>query len=126
MESNGKFFVSIASCYNDPLHPVTAFQRALQSHLDCSGVEAELEQLVMLRELVSMTIGFEGLAKMTGINSKSLHRMLSRTGNPTTKNLALIICAMKQTLEVHLTVRVDSHEQRERQAAYNHSIIAPE
>lgn len=112
MESNGEAFMFAASTYSDPLHPVTAFQRALQTYLDCAGVETEFEHLLMLRELVSMTIGFEGLAKMTGINSKSLHRMLSRTGNPTTKNLASIICAMKQTLDVYVTVRVDSSEKR--------------
>jgi DNA-binding phage protein len=95
------------SYYADPLHPVTAFQLALQFHMNCTGLENDMAQLIMLRELVGATIGFERLAELTGINSKSLHRMLSKTGNPTTKNLATIICAMKEVLGVCVTVRVD-------------------
>ncbi|MFS0758230.1 hypothetical protein ABC383_26545 [Noviherbaspirillum sp. 1P10PC] len=105
--SNASHALISTSYYADPLHPVTAFQIALQFHLNCTGFEDEMGQLIMLRELVGATIGFERLAKITGINSKSLHRMLSKSGNPTTKNLATIISAMKEVLGVHVTVRVD-------------------
>jgi DNA-binding phage protein len=108
MESSDTSYALIStSYYSDPLHPVTAFQLALQFHLNCTGLEDEMEQLMMLRELVGATIGFERLARLTGINSKSLHRMLSKTGNPTTKNLVTIISTMKEVLGVYVTVRVD-------------------
>lgn len=105
--SERKCVLASTSHYTDPLHPVTAFQIALQFHLNCTGIDDEMKQLVMLRELVGATIGFERLAKLTGINSKSLHRMLSKSGNPTTKNLAAIISTMKSVLGVYVTVRVD-------------------
>ncbi|HEX4080720.1 MAG TPA: hypothetical protein VHX61_17810 [Rhizomicrobium sp.] len=37
---------------------------------------------LILRDLVNATLGFEGLAAMTGNPAKSLHRMLSKDGNP--------------------------------------------
>ena len=105
--SDASYTLISTSLYSDPLHPVTAFQLALHFHLNSTGMEEEMAQLIMLRELVSATIGFEKLAELTGINSKSLHRMLSKTGNPTTKNLTTIISAMKDALGVYVTVRVD-------------------
>ena len=37
---------------------------------------------LLLRDLVNATVGFEALAEMTHKPAKSLHRMLSRSGNP--------------------------------------------
>src|SRR5258707_6950912 len=37
---------------------------------------------LILRDLVNATVGFEGLAGATGKAAKSLHRMLSTSGNP--------------------------------------------
>jgi len=45
----------------------------------------------MMRNLISEDIGFEGMALATGLPSKSIHRMLSPNGNPTTRNLFLIL-----------------------------------
>jgi DNA-binding phage protein len=44
-----------------------------------------------MRNLINEDMGFESMAKATGIPSKSIHRMLSPTGNPTTRNLFLIL-----------------------------------
>lgn len=44
-----------------------------------------------LREFVNLTIGFEKLSVLTGIPSKSLHRMLANRGNPTIANLAILL-----------------------------------
>lgn len=44
----------------------------------------------ILRDLINATIGFEQLAALTDRPSKSLHRMLSPTGNPGMDNLAAI------------------------------------
>jgi DNA-binding phage protein len=55
---------------------------------------------VILRDLVNATLGFEQLAKMTIIPSKSLHRMLSPNGNPSMDNLAAIFGAICSRLKV--------------------------
>ena len=44
-----------------------------------------------LRTLINKDKGFEEMAKLTGIPSKSIHRMLSVNGNPTTRHLFLIL-----------------------------------
>lgn len=63
---------------------------------------------VILRDLVNATVGFETLAEVTDKNSKSLHRMLSATGNPTMDNLAAIFSEVRKSLNVKLRV----HTQR--------------
>jgi DNA-binding phage protein len=60
----------------------------------------------ILRDLVNATVGFEALASKTGTPSKSLHRMLSASGNPTMDNLAGIFGAIRKSLKVDLRVRV--------------------
>jgi len=58
-----------------------------------------------LRDLVSATVGFERLAAATGKPPKSLHRMLSATGNPSMDNLAVIFGAVRRELGVEIRVR---------------------
>jgi DNA-binding phage protein len=57
---------------------------------------------LLLRDLVNATLGFETLAELTGTPAKSLHRMLSRTGNPSMDNLAGIFDAVRQRMKVEL------------------------
>lgn len=59
--------------------------------------EPETARLV-LRDLVNATIGFEQLAVLTEKPSKSLHRMLSPTGNSSMDNLAAIFRAVREKL----------------------------
>ena len=59
--------------------------------------EAETAR-VILRDLVNATMGFEQLAKLTDIPSKSLHRMLSPKGNPSMDNLAAILNAVSSKI----------------------------
>ena len=59
----------------------------------------------ILRDLVNSTIGFEQLAALTDKPSKSLHRMLSPTGNPSMDNLAAIFRALRECLNVDLQAR---------------------
>lgn len=59
----------------------------------------------ILRDLVNATVGFEALAAKTRTPSKSLHRMLSASGNPTMDNLAAIFGAVRKSLKVDLRVR---------------------
>ena len=63
--------------------------------------EPELAR-VILRDLVNATVGFEELAQLTDKPSKSLHRMLSPTGNPSMDNLAAIFGAVSSRLNVGL------------------------
>jgi DNA-binding phage protein len=65
--------------------------------------EPEMARLI-LRDLVNATLGFEQLAKLTDKPSKSLHRMLSPTGNPSMDNLAAIFGAVRARLKVGLEV----------------------
>lgn len=84
-----------------------AFAKALLDEaatLFLSG-EPDAARLI-LRDLVNATIGFEQLAVVTRKPSKSLHRMLSRSGNPSMDNLAAIFGAVKNWLKVAFDVRV--------------------
>ncbi len=60
---------------------------------------------VILRDLVNATIGFEGLASATERPSKSLHRMLSASGNPGMDNVAAIFDVLRRNLQVNIEVR---------------------
>jgi DNA-binding phage protein len=53
---------------------------------------------VILRDLVNATLGFEQLARLTDLPSKSLHRMLSPKGNPSMDNLAAILSAVNSKI----------------------------
>jgi DNA-binding phage protein len=80
-----------------------AFAKALLDEaatLFLSG-EPETARLI-LRDLVNATLGFERLAKVTAMPSKSLHRMLSPSGNPSMNNLAAIFGAVRKRLKVNL------------------------
>ena len=65
--------------------------------------EPETARLI-LRDLVNAIMGFEQLAALTAKPSKSLHRMLSPTGNPSMDNLAAIFQAVREKLQVSLQV----------------------
>ena len=63
--------------------------------------EAGTARLV-LRDLVNATVGFEALAAATKKPAKSLHRMLSKSGNPTMDNLAAILKVLRKKLRVEI------------------------
>ena len=63
--------------------------------------EANTARLV-LRDLVNATVGFEALAAETAKPAKSLHRMLSKNGNPTMDNLAAILSVVRKKLGVKI------------------------
>jgi DNA-binding phage protein len=66
--------------------------------------EADTARLV-LRDLVNATVGFEELAAETAKPVKSLHRMLSKQGNPTMDNLAAILRIVQKKLGVEIQAR---------------------
>ena len=53
---------------------------------------------VMFRDLVNAGIGFQRLAKETGISAPNLHRALSSRGNPTLKTFGKIAASISAFL----------------------------
>lgn len=66
--------------------------------------EPEIARLI-LRDLVNATVGFEQLSELTHKPSKSLHRMLSPSGNPNMDSLAAIFSAVRSTLNVSIRAK---------------------
>ncbi|MHB1513674.1 helix-turn-helix domain-containing transcriptional regulator [Acidiferrobacter sp.] len=88
----------IARVQRDPAFAQALLDEALTLFLNGEPDTAKL----ILRDLVNATVGFETLAKKVHKSSKSLHRMLSRSGNPTMGNLSAILVALKKTLRVDI------------------------
>lgn len=84
-----------------------AFAQALLDeaiHLFVNG-DPESAKLI-LRDLVNSTVGFEALAEEINKPAKSLHRMLSRSGNPTMSNISAVFAAIKRQLKVEIHTQV--------------------
>lgn len=77
----------------------------LKEAVDCLLKNDVITAQLMLRDITNCTIGFQALARTTGIMEKSLMRMLSVKGNPQAKNLFQIIHALQQLNEVRLEIR---------------------
>lgn len=83
-----------------------AFARALLNQAATLFLNGEPNTArLILRDLVNATVGFEELAVETAKPAKSLHRMLSKQGNPTMDNLAAILSAVRRRLRVDLQAR---------------------
>lgn len=84
-----------------------AFRRALLQE----GVEALLQGDTdtgksVLRDYINATLGFEALARRSGIPAKSLMRMFGPLGNPQASNLFSVIACLQEAENVALEVRV--------------------
>jgi DNA-binding phage protein len=77
---------------NDPEFARALLHEAVELML---GGDAETARLI-LRDLVNATLGFERLAAEMQKSSKSLHRMLSLSGNPTMSNLTDIFVTLQK------------------------------
>ena len=62
--------------------------------------------LSRLRDLVNAEIRFKELARQTGLGEKSLHRMLNHNGNPTARNLGVIVKSIAEDLGIKPHVEV--------------------
>ena len=83
------------------------FARALYAQAGDALLEGETaEGLSMLRDLVHAEITFKELARQTGLGEKTLHRMLSRNGNPTARNLGAIVKSIAEDLGIKPRVEV--------------------
>ncbi len=85
----------------DPAFAKALFYEAVDAFL--TG-EPEIAR-VILRDLINATIGFETLAIETAKPSKSLHRMLTKTGNPSMDNLAAVFSVIQKSLGVRIKVQ---------------------
>lgn len=85
------------------VHRDKRFARALLDEAATLFLNGEPEAArLLLRDLVNATVGFETLSELTNRPAKSLHRMLSKHGNPSMDNLAVIFDAVRQRLKVEL------------------------
>jgi DNA-binding phage protein len=83
-----------------------AFARAILDEAVTHFLNGEPDTArVILRDLVNATVGFERLASTTGKPAKSLHRMLSTSGNPSMDNLSLILGVLRKRLRLKLAGR---------------------
>jgi DNA-binding phage protein len=83
------------------------FARALYAEAVNSLLEGETEvALSILRDLVHAGITFKQLAKQTGFGEKALHRMLSKKGNPTTRNLFTITKIISEELGIRQQLKL--------------------
>ncbi len=83
------------------------FARALFAEAANALLDGETaEGLSMLRDLVHAQITFKELSQQTGLGEKTLHRMLNRNGNPTARNLGVIIKSIAEHLGIKPHVQV--------------------
>ena len=86
------------------------FARALYAEGVNALLEGETaEGLSMMRDLVHAEITFKELARQTGLGEKTLLRMLHRRGNPTARNLGVIVRSTAEDLGIkpHVEVAVE-------------------
>ena len=92
----------IARIKREPKFAQALYVEALNCFLDGETAVG----LSMLRDLVNAQITFKELSRQTGLGEKSLHRMLNRKGNPTARNLGLIVRSIAQDLRIKSSVKV--------------------
>lgn len=91
-----------ARVQNDP-----AFAQALLDEAITLFVNGEPDSAkLILRDLVNATVGFEALAEEIHKPAKSLHRMLSQSGNPTMSNISAVFAAIKRALKVEVHTQI--------------------
>lgn len=109
-----KFFKDTvkARVERDPEFRAGLFKEALSAFFDGDTVLGKS----LLRDLVNSTIGFEKLAEELNKPSKSLHRMLAPSGNPTMENFFHLIYVIKKNeginFELNASVQKKSKVQR--------------
>lgn len=85
---------------NDP-----KFRRALLVEAAQALVDGEPDiTKSVLRDYINATVGFDHLSRKVRIPKKSIMRMLSKSGNPSTNNMTLILAYLNQ--EEGLTLKV--------------------
>jgi len=86
------------------------FAQALYAETVNALIEGETaEGPSILRDLVPAEVIVKTLARQTGLGEKTLHRMLNRNGNPTARNLGVIIRSIAEDpgIRPHVAVAVN-------------------
>ena len=91
-----------ARVQSEPAYARALLQQATSLLLQGEPHTAKL----LLRDLVNASIGFEQLARDMDKPPKSLHRMLSATGNPTLSHVSAMLAAIAAHLGVEIQARV--------------------
>ena len=91
-----------ARVQTDPAFAQALLDEAITLFIDGDAGSAKL----ILRDLVNATVGFESLAGDVHKPAKSLHRMLSSSGNPTMSNISAIFASIKRSLKVTVQTTV--------------------
>ena len=92
----------VARVQNDPAFAQALLDEAVTLFFNGEPDTAKL----ILRDLVNATVGFESLAQDIHKPAKSLHRMLSQSGNPTMSNISAIFSAIKRALKVEVHTQI--------------------
>ena len=83
------------------------FRRGLLEEALQAALEGEPEAAkILLRDYVNATVGFDTLARDSGIPKESLMRMLSEKGNPRLDSLARILEALRKSEDAEVRVSV--------------------
>jgi DNA-binding phage protein len=83
-----------------------AFRRALLLEGVGALIQGDTETgKGVLRDYINATLGFDELARLTGISAKSLMRMFGPDGNPQSSNLFAVIACLQEQEQVELEVR---------------------
>lgn len=100
---------------SDPIFRAGLFKEALQAFFEGDTALGK----AILRDLVNSTIGFEALALELDKSSKSVHRMLAPSGNPTMENFFQMINVIKKSEGIHfeLCASLKKRANRSRQVA---------
>jgi DNA-binding phage protein len=92
----------VARIKRDPKFARALYAEALSALLEGDTTEG----LSMLRDLVHAEITFKELARQIGLGEKTLHRMLNRNGNPTARNLGIIVRSIAEDLHIKPHVKL--------------------
>lgn len=83
-----------------------AFRKALLREGIESLLRGDLETgKIVLRDYINATIGFSGLAKATGVSSKSLMRMFGAEGNPQARHIFQIVALLQKREGVRFAIK---------------------
>lgn len=76
----------------------------LREAIECILVGEPEAGKSLLRDYINATLGFDALGAAVGKSPKSVMRMLSAKGNPTSENLSSILACLQEREGVRLSV----------------------
>jgi putative addiction module killer protein len=106
----GVRYVALTRAFRETVYRRAQRDRAFRKALLTEAVNAylsgdEAAGKAALRDVINATIGFEQLAADLEKPSKSLHRMLGPSGNPSTANFFAILQVLQKRAGTRLTVK---------------------